>query len=107
MILSPEERVSSLRLGAAMAFAAHGVKPSDLQKMAAGGVNGPAILSPLNMAKAIVTVAAITGVPLGIAAHVVGQHLKASRGNEREIEAQTSYYRNASQQLGSGLQAAV
>ena len=86
-----------------MKFAEAGIRPSQIEKVAAGP--GAPLLSPSGLAKAVVTVAVLTGVPLGIAAHVVGQHVTASRGKEKELQAQTQYYRNAAQQLGSGLMA--
>lgn len=103
-ILTADERVASWRLGCYLKFAEAGVPASRINgifKEAAG--NGTPLLSASGIAKVVVTVAALTGVPIGIAAHMVDQHIKASRGREKELDTQTQYYRNAAQQLGSGL----
>ena len=102
-MLTPAERAASWRLGCLLKFAEAGIRPSGIEK--AAGPQGAPLLSPSGLAKAVVTVAALTGVPLGIAAHVVDRHIRASRGREKELEQQTQYYRNAAQQLGSGLAA--
>jgi hypothetical protein len=108
-VLSPQERLAAWRLGAYMKFASIGVQPSRIdaymQKHAAGATTS-AFLSPVGMAKTIATVAILTGVPLGVAAHIVGNRIKNSRGREAELQAQTGYYRNAAQQLENSLAAA-
>ena len=103
-ILTHEEKAAALRLGAYIKFAECGVRPSMI-KQAVG--DAPPLLSPAGLARAIVTVSVLTGVPLGIAAHTVGRHVAQSRGRERELETQTQYYRNAAQQLGTGLLAST
>lgn len=103
-ILSPDERVAAWRLGTYLKFADAGIPASrinDVYKAAAIGTSP--VLSPSGLAKMVVTVAALTGVPIGIAAHAVDRHIRNSRGKEKELELQTDYFRNAAQQLEAGL----
>lgn len=103
--LTPQERAAAWRFGAYLKFAEAGVRPTQVDghiKQAAGAA---ALLSPTGMAKTIATVAILTGVPLGIAAHIVHRRIRDSRGREDELKTQVGYYRNASQQLEGGLAA--
>ena len=107
-ILEPNERIAAFRMGTIAKFAESGVPARDIDKIVkyAAGTGSP-LLSPSGMSKAVVMVSVLTGVPLGIAAHVVDQHIRASRGKEKELQTQIGYYRNAAQQLGTGLAASA
>lgn len=104
--LSPAERMAGWRLGAYLKFAEAGIRPSQVDESIKQAAGAAALFSPTGMAKAIATVAILTGVPLGVAAHVVGKRVRESRGRESELNTQIGYYRNATQQLEGGLAAA-
>ena len=106
-ILTPQERASALRMGMYLGFADKGVNPSQIDAFvkSAEGAAAASWLSPTGLAKAVIAVSVLAGVPLGIAAHVVGRHVRDARGRESELKAQTGYYRNAAQQLETGLAA--
>ena len=104
-VLEPQERLAAFRLGAYLKFASMGVRPSEIDafvKQAGVGATST-LLSPPGLAKMVATVAILTGVPLGVAAHVIGKRITGSRGREKELRSQIGYYRNAAQQLETGL----
>jgi hypothetical protein len=104
-VLEPQERLAAFRLGACLKFASIGVRPSEIDafvKQAGPGATS-ALFSPTGAAKMVATVAILTGVPLGVAAHVIGKRITGARGREKELQSQIGYYRNASQQLETGL----
>lgn len=107
-LLTADERIAGWKFGFCMKCAEAGIRPSQIDQAIkeAAGPSAPALLSPTGLAKAIATVAIITGVPLGVAAHVIGRHMTQARGRENELQAQAGYYRNAAQQLGDSLSAA-
>jgi hypothetical protein len=94
--LTPQERAAAMRAGMVLACAETN---TPLTKVAAPGI------SPGGTMKAIIAVSVLTGIPIGIAAHVVGQRITKERGKEKELQTQTGYYRNAAQQLSRSLAA--
>lgn len=92
-----------MKFGAYRAFAESGVPVSDIDKLVKHAADP--MLSPGGVMKSIVAMSLLTGVPLGIAAHVVGNRITRERGREKELRAQAAYYRNASQQLSRGMAA--
>lgn len=105
-LLSPGERAAAWRLGAYSKFAEAGVRPSQVDNHIKQAAGAGTLASPAGMAKAIATLALLTGVPLGVAAHIVGQRVTATRAKEEDMMTQTKYYRNAAGQLEQGLAAA-
>lgn len=95
--LTRDERAAAMKLGAALALCEHG----SMAKTAFGAPGGGGVLD--GVAKAIITTSIITGVPLGIASHMIGRGVSANRRREREQLARIKYYRDASRQLESGL----
>lgn len=102
--LTRQERASAIKFGAALAFCRHGIplsKVDDMSKKAVTAPSGGGVLD--GVSKAILATAVITGVPVGIAAHMIGRQLSTNRRKEREQLARIKYYRDATRQLESGL----
>jgi len=88
--LSPEERAAGLRAGASL--------------MVKRGFEIPDVLGgATSIAKVIAGTALLTGIPLGVAAHLVGRHVTAERLKERELKKKIRYYRDATSGLERGL----
>lgn len=87
--LSPEERAVGLRAGAALT-----VKRADFPDIMGGAQS---------IAKTIATTALLTGIPLGVAAHLIGRHVTAERLKERELKKKIQYYRDSTSGLERGL----
>lgn len=102
-LLTATERAACWRLGAYAKFAAAGIRPSQIDAVIAKKAGVADVVSPTNMAKTVATVSLLTGVPLGVAAHVVGNRISKARGKEKELQQQAEYYRNAAAQLEQGL----
>ena len=105
-LLTPEERVACWRLGMHTKFADSGIPPSQINETIKIAAPTTPLFSVGGAAKAIMAVSLLTGIPLGIAAHVVGNRISATRSKEKELDSQIGYYRNATQQLEGGLAAA-
>jgi len=102
-LLSPKERVSAMKLGAMLEFADKGIGPSSIDGFVKQAVI-PAFGGFLEgTAKAIVVTALLTGVPLGVAAHLIGNQVSSNRRQEREKLDRIRYYRNVGSQLEQGL----
>lgn len=104
--LSPGERAAAWRLGAYTKFAEAGVMPSQVDSHIMKTAGVAELVAPTGMAKMIATLSLLAGIPLGVAAHVVGQRVQATRAKEEDLLQQTQYYRNAGDQLEQGLAAA-
>ena len=109
--IDPGERMAAMRFGALVSAAgiAAGRAAGDAmgKSAAASGTSGMAskatgILAP--SLKGALAVAAITGVPFGIALHLIGNRLKAGRIREQELQGKIDLYRNAADQLGGDLE---
>lgn len=101
--LTPAERAEAMKFGAHQKFASAGVPFSQINGIVKKAVDLP---SPSGVAKSVIALSVITGIPVGIAAHIIGNRVTAERGRERELTTQAGYYRNATSQLRRGLQAA-
>ena len=108
--LTQSERAGAIQLGMAIGLARYGYsekgaqwipKPAGTEKKAqlvpavTGGLEG--------LAKTIVAVSVLAGVPVGAAAHVIGRQIASKRRSEREQRSRIGYYRNAADQLETGL----
>ncbi len=89
-LLTQEERAAGIRAGAAL-----------IAKQAAFSPTA----ASANIMKAVAATALITGIPLGIAAHLVGRHLSADRLKERELKERIGYFRDATSTMERGLAA--
>ena len=101
--ISPSERAESMKVGAYQKFATAGVPINRINGIVKRAVDLP---SPSGVAKSVIALSVITGIPVGIAAHIIGNRVTSERGREKELTTQAGYYRNATSQLRRGLQAA-
>lgn len=92
-LLTPEERVASLKMGMSMKCAESGVKQADLIS-----------LSPDGVMKAVLVTSLLGGVPIGVAAHVIGRRVTATSNKERELKERIKYYRGATRGLATQMQ---
>lgn len=98
--LTPEERDAGRRFGALMKFGEAGVAPKDIDAFVKKAWDPG--LTVGNTARSVVVLSALTGIPLGIAAHSMGKQIRKSRGKEDELAAQSRYYRDAAKQISRG-----
>lgn len=95
-LLSPAERAQCMKLGAITKLAS-----SPSVKEAEGGML--AVLNPANVAKAVMGVSLLGGIPLGIAAYTIGKRINEQKQKEKELIEKAKYYRNATGGLERGL----
>lgn len=102
-LLTPEEQSGCYLLGAIMKAAELNIPPRMLacalsEKQAAIGMP-----NVTGLARSIVTVSVLTGLPLGIAGHLVGRKIQERTAKERELELRRNYYTEAARGLEQGL----
>ena len=103
--LTPEERAGAMRLGMYLKCSEYGLAPHQIDgvmKTAAMGIAD----TIGGASKLTVALALLTGVPLGIASHIIGRRITQQRKKETELQHQTHFYRDATQNLEAGLAAA-
>lgn len=93
-LLTPAERVASLKMGMSMKCAQAGVKQADLIS-----------LSPDGIMKAVLVTSLLGGVPIGAAAHIIGRRVSGVENKEKEMKEKIKYYRNATRGLETGMAA--
>lgn len=87
--LTVEERAAGLRAGASLV-----VKRAAFPSVTEGATQ---------VAKVIATTALLTGIPLGVAAHLIGRHVNSDRLKEREIKERIRFFREATSGMERGL----
>jgi hypothetical protein len=99
--MTPQERASCMRAGAILKLAHLQIPPEHA---------GTAIKSAFSLggaldatAKTVVVGALLTGIPVGIMAHMVSKKVGDVKRKERELSQKIDYYRDAAQGLESGL----
>ena len=97
-ILSEKERLAAMKLGASYKLAEH----QGLVKTALPS-SQDLIGYPVGAAKAIAALSLIAGVPIGIAAYMIGRKVKGQNIQDTEMEEKIKYYRNAAESLERGL----
>ena len=97
-VLTPDERMACMKFGALLKCSEHALKPEAVDQLVKS-----ATLSLTDTAKSIGALAVLTGIPIGIIAHIAGQHITGQRAQEREMTEKVKYYRNATQGLNAGL----
>jgi len=99
-VLSADERMACMRFGAMLKCSEHGLTEDGVKDVVKA-----ATISLADSAKAVAATAVMSGIPIGVIAHIVGQHISGQRAQERELEEKVKYYRNATQGLNAGLTA--
>jgi len=94
-LLTPEERAASVKMGAMLKCSELGIKQSAVSD----------VINPTNAMKAVAVASLLTGVPLGVAAHIIGRRLTGVENREKEMQEKIKYYRNATRGLETGLEA--
>ena len=97
-VLTPDERMSCMRFGALLKCAEYGLQADEVSALVKS-----ATISLTDTAKGIAAMAVLSGIPVGVIAHIAGQHITGQRAQERELEEKVKYYRNATQGLNAGL----
>lgn len=97
-VLTADERMACMRFGALLKCAEHGLNSSQISELVK-----TATISLTDTAKGIASLAILSGIPVGVLAHIAGQHITGQRAKERELEEKVKYYRNATQGLSTGL----
>lgn len=87
-LLTPAERAAGLRIGGSLVVKQAGFNLSE---------------APANIMKAIAATALLTGIPMGVAAHIVGKHVSNERMKERELRERINYFRDATSSMERGL----
>lgn len=95
-LVSTEERAEAMKLGAVVALARKGIRPSQIKSAAVA-------LSPGGIAKTMITVSLLAGLPLGVVAHAMGRQITQQKNRERELRERIKFYRNAAGSLETGL----
>ena len=99
-LLTPAERAASMRLGALLKCAEHGIPPDKIDEtIKTAGID----VSPGGIAKAVFLTAILGGVPLGVAAHAIGKRITGEKTKERELKEKIRFYREATRGLEQGL----
>ena len=95
-ILTPAERQEALETGIKLACMRNGIKLGD-------GAADWFSKIPEAIGKTMLTVSVMTGVPLGIASHLVSRAMKSDEIAQREQRAKIKYYRDVTNELSQGL----
>lgn len=107
-LLTPEERAQTFKIAAASVLC----EPARLTKQSAGiiakvkgGISGIAggAAAVQGGLKTVLAISLLTGVPLGAAAHVLGQQNKVRSNKERDALDRISRYRDAAKSLATQL----
>ena len=115
--ITDEDRLAAWKFGSASKVAEMGmtqaeaaaklrnlVPGTETEKTADGGTILK-ILNPVNIAKAIAAVSIIGGIPVGVAAHAFDKRMSKVKNDEKKLELEADYYRDASSQLEDGMRA--
>ena len=97
--IDPAERASAIKAGAYLRMSDEQLPIDELDARIKQAADS--ILSPSTAAKTVIALSVLTGIPMGIAAHVVGNRISKERLEEKELITASKYYQNAAQQLQS------
>lgn len=123
-LLSDDEYLASVRLGALTKLAQLGLTMSDFEGMVKQAQGAPGALGAFgaasdiitkwigrgtdaaqNLAKLVLLAGGISAVPLGVGAHLIGRRMSEQDVKEKEMTEQLKYYQNAAKGFESGLAA--
>lgn len=99
-ILSPAERMEMMRCGALMKSAHMGATTTELEKQAV--LEGFGSMFDAGT-KAVLVGAAVTGIPAGIMAHMLGKATRRVKLKEQAMSAEAKYYRGATSAMEQGM----
>jgi hypothetical protein len=99
-ILSPAEKMDLMRCGALMKAAHMGISPEELEKRAV--LEGLGSMFDAGT-KAVLVGAAVTGIPAGIMAHMLGKATRKVRLKEQAMQQEAKYYRGATSAMEQGM----
>ena len=101
--LSPAERLAWIRAGALLKAAQLGVPAPSVDPLLKRA-DLSYLTTPLDIgAKTILYGSLITGIPLGIMAHMVSRKMNTVKAKQRELEEKIKYYHDASEGLETGM----
>jgi len=99
--MSPEERADCQRVGALLKLAQLHVPPGAADEAVKVAISiGPALEGS---AKTILVGSLLTGIPLGIMAHMFGKKITEIKRRERELRTKIDYYRGAGTELETAM----
>lgn len=105
--LSPEEKAAWMRAGMLLKAAQLGLPAATiapLAKQAALADLTGLVTKPLDVsAKTILYGSLITGIPVGIMAHMIAKKMTTVKAKQRELEEKIRYYHGAAEGLESGM----
>lgn len=99
--LNPRERAACLRTGAILKLAQLQAPPERAADLIKRAISIGGALD--TTAKTVVVGSLLTGIPVGIMAHLMSKKISDVRRKERELTQQINYYREAAQGLETGL----
>lgn len=99
-ILTPAERLEMMRVGALMKAAHLGLSREELEKQAV--LEGMGTMFDAGT-KAVLVGAAVTGIPAGIMAHMLGKATRQVKLKEQAMKQEADYYRSATSGLEQGM----
>jgi hypothetical protein len=87
--LTPTERLDAMRLGGLRKLASMGLRPSDLEKVAASNT------SAIDTLGAAIRTSVLFGAPLGAVWYVLSSGLKKDSKKTKKLKAELDHYNNA------------
>ena len=100
-MLTQQERLECIQAGMTLKMAEWGAVPPGVAKQA--GITDP-LSSALDFGtKTIIVGSVVTGIPLGIMAHMVHRKTQEVRQKEKELQSKINYYSQATGNIESGL----
>jgi hypothetical protein len=102
--LSPAEKAAWLRAGMLLKAAQLGLPAELLAPLAKQAGLADTISKPIDYsAKAILYGSLITGIPVGIMAHMISKKMSTVKAKQRELEEKIKYYHGATEGLETGM----
>jgi len=102
--LSPAEKAAWLRAGMLLKAAQLGLPAELLVPLAKQAGLADTISKPIDYsAKAILYGSLITGIPVGIMAHMISKKMSTVKAKQRELEEKIKYYHGAAEGLETGM----
>ena len=101
-LLLPAERLSCIKMGIAAQLARYGISLSDMDGLKKSAF--PNLFNvPANLAKAMLLVSVLGGIPLAVAGHVIGRLGQSAKNKQLGTREKIKYYREAAKGIEAGL----